>query len=144
MSDNINRLGLNPSTNVSELSAKPQILVAGCGTGQHSIATANKFKNSCITAIDLSLNSLGYAKLKTEQLGITNIEYLQADILDLDLLNKDFDVIESVGVLHHMADPVAGWKVPKEMFKTRRAYENWFIQRIGPSGCSQSSKYYSR
>ena len=24
-------------------------------------------------------------------------------------LNKKFDIIESVGVLHHMADPLMGW-----------------------------------
>ena len=30
------------------------VLVAGCGTGQHAITTATKFKNSFITAIDLS------------------------------------------------------------------------------------------
>ena len=26
------------------------------------------------------------------------------------MLNKKFDIIESAGVLHHMADPVAGWR----------------------------------
>src|ERR1044071_1589202 len=36
---------------------------------------------------------------------------MQADILDLGNLQRKFDVIESVGVLHHMADPIAGWKV---------------------------------
>ena len=34
-----------------------------------------------MTAIDLSRKSLAYAKRKTEELGIKNIEYYQADIL---------------------------------------------------------------
>ena len=51
----------------------PDILVAGCGTGQHSIGTAVRFKNSNVLAIDLSLSSLAYAKRKTEELSITNI-----------------------------------------------------------------------
>ena len=42
----------------------PQILVAGCGTGQHSIATASRFKNSQVLAVDLSQSSLAYAKRK--------------------------------------------------------------------------------
>ena len=46
----------------------PQILVAGCGTGQHSIGTAARFKNCNVLAIDLSLSSLAYAKRKTEEL----------------------------------------------------------------------------
>ena len=34
---------------------KPNILIAGCGTGQHSIGTAARFKNSRVLAVDLSL-----------------------------------------------------------------------------------------
>ena len=89
----------------------PQILVAGCGTGQHSIGTAASFKDCNVLAIDLSLSSLAYAKRKTEELGLKNIEYMQADILDLGKLGRQFDVVESAGVLHHMNDPMAGWSV---------------------------------
>ena len=89
----------------------PQILVAGCGTGLHSIETAARFENCNVLAVDLSLSSLAYAKRKTNEFEIANIEYMQADILDLANLGKTFDVIESSGVLHHMEDPMAGWKV---------------------------------
>ena len=89
----------------------PSILVAGCGTGQHAIDTALRFKKSKIVAVDLSLSSLAYAKRKTKELNVENIEYIQADILDLRQLHKQFDIIESVGVLHHMNDPIEGWKV---------------------------------
>jgi 2-polyprenyl-3-methyl-5-hydroxy-6-metoxy-1,4-benzoquinol methylase len=89
----------------------PDILIAGCGTGQHSIDTAAEFKNSKVLAIDLSLSSLAYAKRKTEELGVTNIEYMQADILKLAKLDRQFDIIESAGVLHHMDNPMAGWKI---------------------------------
>ena len=61
-------------------------------------------------AIDLSLNSLSYAKRKTQQQNITNIDYAQADILSLDKLNKNFAIIDSVGVLHHMEKPIDGLK----------------------------------
>ena len=97
--------------NINALSKAPQILVAGSGTGQHALGTASRFKNSQVTAIDLSPRSLAYAKRKMEELGVTNIHYLQADVLDLGMLDKQFDIIESAGVLHHMADPIAGWKV---------------------------------
>ena len=66
----------------------PRILVAGCGTGQHSIGTASRFKDSNVLAIDLSRRSLAYAKRKTLELGVNNIEYMQADILDLEKLEK--------------------------------------------------------
>ena len=97
---------------------RPEILVAGCGTGQHSIETSARYKSSKVLAIDLSLSSLAYAKRKTNELGIENIEYMQADILNLGKLNRKFDIIESVGVLHHMNDSMAGWKVLINCLKT--------------------------
>lgn len=96
----------------------PEILIAGCGTGQQSINTALLFKNSQVLAIDLSLKSLSFAKRKSQEIGLKNIKYIQADILDLKNLNKSFDVIESVGVLHHMKDPMIGWKILIDLLKT--------------------------
>ena len=87
-----------------------EILVAGCGTGQQSIETARRFPGAQILAIDLSLTSLCYAKRKTRELGLSNIEYAQADIMQLQSIGRAFDVIEASGVLHHLADPMAGWR----------------------------------
>jgi tetratricopeptide (TPR) repeat protein/SAM-dependent methyltransferase len=88
-----------------------EILIAGCGTGQHSIETAQRFAGARVLAVDLSLASLGYARRKTRELGLNNIEYAQADILQLGSIGRDFDVIEVGGVLHHLADPMAGWRL---------------------------------
>ena len=88
----------------------PNVLIAGCGTGKH-IAIAEKYLNANILGVDLSLASLAYAKRKTEELGFKNIEFLHADILQLKNLNRKFDVIECVGTLHHMKDPLTGLKV---------------------------------
>jgi tetratricopeptide (TPR) repeat protein/2-polyprenyl-3-methyl-5-hydroxy-6-metoxy-1,4-benzoquinol methylase len=88
----------------------PEALVAGCGTGSHSIIVAQRFRGVRVLAIDLSLSSISYAKRKTQELGITNIEYAQADILKLGDITRTFDIIESIGVLHHLADPFTGWR----------------------------------
>ena len=95
----------------------PFILIAGCGTGQHSIVTASRFSNCQVTAVDLSIASLAYAKRKSNELHFTNIQYLQADILHLHKMGKEFDIIESVGVLHHMDEPMAGWRVLVDLLK---------------------------
>ena len=97
--------------------AAPSILIAGCGTGQHSIETASRFLNCHVTAVDLSLASLAYAKRKSNELHLTNLDYLQADILHLHQLGKEFDLIESGGVLHHMDDPIIGWKILVDLLK---------------------------
>ena len=87
-----------------------EVLVAGCGTGRHSIDAARRFEGARVLAVDLSLGSLCYAQRKTRELGITNIDYGQADILQLGELGRSFHVIESIGVLHHLNDPFAGWR----------------------------------
>ncbi|MPZ40885.1 MAG: tetratricopeptide repeat protein [Rhizobiales bacterium] len=87
------------------------VLIAGCGTGQHAIETAQRFAGARVLALDLSRASLAYAARKSRDAGRRNIEYMQADILNLGSLNADFDVIESSGVLHHLRDPQQGWRV---------------------------------
>ena len=42
---------------------------------------------------------------------------MQADILDLIKLDEQFEIIESSGVLHHMNDPMAGWRVLTDCLK---------------------------
>ncbi len=85
-------------------------LMAGCGTGFGLCATAMLYPDAKITAIDISRASLTYAKTKAQQFGLGNIEFYQADILDLKKLDKKFDIINCSGVLHHMEDPMAGWQ----------------------------------
>lgn len=94
----------------SYLEQPMRILIAGCGTGRHSIQTARRFQSSQVTAIDLSLTSLAYAARKTTELRIENVEYFQADITALGKLDKQFHIVESIGVLHHLENPFAGWR----------------------------------
>jgi 2-polyprenyl-3-methyl-5-hydroxy-6-metoxy-1,4-benzoquinol methylase len=86
------------------------VLIAGGGTGQHPLHTARRFTGAQVQVIDLSRRSLAYAQRKTQELGIDNLRFAQADILQIDQINETFDLIESVGVLHHMANPWAGWE----------------------------------
>ena len=93
--------------NINVNNKQPKVLIAGCGTGKQ-ILQALKYQNSVITAIDLSLSSLAYAKRKLDELGINNVELIQMDILEIGLLGKSFDIIECGGVLHHMDNPSRG------------------------------------
>lgn len=95
----------------AEQQAERDILIAGCGTGSHAIQIAQVYPNARLLAVDISMTSLAYARRKTRELGLRNIEYAQADILELGAIDRSFDSIESVGVLHHLAEPLAGWKV---------------------------------
>lgn len=103
---------LFPAADLSGVpTSPPRVLIAGCGTGQHPINTAKRFLGANILAVDLSLSSLAYAVRKTRELGITTIEYRQGDLLALETIPERFDVIESSGVLHHLENPLRGWRI---------------------------------
>ncbi|PAY07329.1 hypothetical protein CK489_16210 [Bradyrhizobium sp. UFLA03-84] len=95
----------------AEQQAERDILIAGCGTGSHAIQIAQVYPNARLLAVDISMTSLAYARRKTREFGLRNVEYAQADILELGSIDRTFDSIESVGVLHHLAEPFAGWRV---------------------------------
>ncbi len=103
------------------------MLTAGCGTGRPLTQFATSFPNARITAIDLSGASLAYALRRTRAAGVSNIEFAQGDILNIADVGKQFDFIESSGVLHHMKDPEAGWKA--------------LLTRLRPGGRMQVALY---
>jgi Tfp pilus assembly protein PilF len=76
---------------------KPEVLIAGGGKGHQPISSALAYAGSSVLAVDLSRTSLAYAKRKAGELGVPNIEFLQANILDLAKLGRCFDIIECTG-----------------------------------------------
>jgi SAM-dependent methyltransferase len=93
------------------------ILVAGCGTGRQVIEVAATYKNAVVTAVDLSRASLAYARARADERELDNISFFQGDILELGCLEGRFDLIECMGVLHHMAQPEAGLAVLRGLLK---------------------------
>jgi len=92
------------------LSYPVQVLAAGCGTGQEAVAIAAARSEARVLGLDLSGRSLAYARRMAAKLGVENVAFVQGDILNAEGLQQRFHVVESTGVLHHMADPIAGWR----------------------------------
>jgi tetratricopeptide (TPR) repeat protein/SAM-dependent methyltransferase len=87
------------------------VLIAGCGTGLSAVEFARQTPRARVLAIDLSLSSLGYAARMAQSFGLANLEFAQADIMELGSIAQRFDYIDVSGVLHHLADPWAGWRL---------------------------------
>src|SRR4029078_4879054 len=97
--------------------ADVDVLIAGCGTGRHAVEVARRLKGANLLAVDLSLTSLGYARRQSSALGVGNVEFAQADILELASLGRTFDLIEAVGSLQTLAEPTAGWNVLSSLLR---------------------------
>jgi SAM-dependent methyltransferase len=89
----------------------PEMLIAGCGTGFQAAVAAARNPRARILAVDLSASSLAYAQRRCHELGLANVEFAQADLLRLGTMERRFHVVECVGVLHHLREPLAGWRV---------------------------------
>ncbi|MCB9978679.1 MAG: methyltransferase domain-containing protein [Rhodospirillales bacterium] len=102
----------------SALTQKPMdLLIAGCGTGRQILMECSAHPHANVTAIDLSLASLAYARRKCDEAGLKNVTCLQSDILCLDRMETHFDLISSSGVIHHMADPEKALNILKKLLK---------------------------
>jgi Flp pilus assembly protein TadD/SAM-dependent methyltransferase len=100
-----------------DVSERPEVLIAGCGTGRHAAITAQLQPLGRVLAVDISRASLAYAARRCKELGLANVRFAQADILGLAGRAERYDLIECSGVLHHMADPLAGWRVLLSLLK---------------------------
>ena len=83
------------------------ILVAGCGTNQAAVL-AHGNPQARVVAVDVSQPSLDHHAYLKDTYALGNLELRLLPIEDAGSLGRDFDLIVSTGVLHHMADPDAG------------------------------------
>ena len=94
-----------------------QILEAGCGTGRHALEVTQAYRGARVLAVDITLASLANAKRKTPLSLAGKIEFAQADIMMIGSIERRFDLINSGGVLHHMGDPLGGWRELLKLLK---------------------------
>ena len=85
------------------------ILIAGCGTNQAAVF-AHTNPRARVLAIDVSQASLAHEERLKHKHGLWNLELRHLPIEEIGTLGRAFDLIVSTGVLHHLADPLAGLK----------------------------------
>ncbi|MCW8966700.1 MAG: class I SAM-dependent methyltransferase, partial [Candidatus Pacearchaeota archaeon] len=92
-----------------------KILEAGCGVGAQTITLARNNPNTSITSIDISESSIAQARKTTDEAGITNVNFRQADIFHLTFEPESFDHIFICFVLEHLAEPLKALGCLKKM-----------------------------
>jgi SAM-dependent methyltransferase len=81
------------------------VLEGGCGKGRHTLLAA-RWGARDVVSVDLS-DAVESAFAATN--GSENMHIVQADLLQLPLA-RAFDYAFTIGVLHHLPDPYAGFK----------------------------------
>ncbi|MEB3981148.1 class I SAM-dependent methyltransferase [Mycobacterium sp. 663a-19] len=85
------------------------ILIAGCGANQAAVfAFTNRAAR--VVGVDVSQSALDHQQYLKDKHGLHNLELHLLPIEELPALRRDFDLVVSTGVLHHLADPLAGMK----------------------------------
>lgn len=93
------------------------ILVAGCGTVA-AAALAYLYPRSRVVGIDVSAASLENEQRLRERHGLSNLALHHCRVEDAASLGLTFDYINCQGVLHHLADPVAGLRALGRVLRT--------------------------
>jgi SAM-dependent methyltransferase len=92
---------------------KPQrqdirILDAGCGTGVGTEYLVHLNPQASVVGIDLSSGALEVATQRCRRSGADRVEFHHLSLYDAEQLDGEFELINCVGVLHHLPDPIRG------------------------------------
>lgn len=82
------------------------VLEAGCGVGAQTVILARRSPSARFMSVDVSPDSIAEAKRRTDAMGLTNVQFRQADILALPFGPESFDHVFVCFVLEHLSRPV--------------------------------------
>ncbi len=85
-----------------------RILDAGCGTGVGTEYLVHLNPQASVVGIDLSAGALKVAQERCRRSGADRVEFHHLSLYDVDQIEGQFDLINCVGVLHHLPDPIRG------------------------------------
>lgn len=87
--------------------AGSHVLEAGCGIGAQTVILSERCPGVHFASIDISEDSLAKARGMAQAHGLSKVEFLRADIMDLPFEDAAFDHIFICFVLEHLADPTS-------------------------------------
>jgi SAM-dependent methyltransferase len=110
-----------------------RLLEGGCGTGEKLVAHAKLFPQSEFCAMDLTPASIDVARFHLKAFRVGNVESIeQANLMhELPFPEETFDVVYSIGVIHHTPDPVAAMRHLAKLVKPDGYLFFWVYGALG-------------
>jgi SAM-dependent methyltransferase len=109
------------------------ILVAGCGTVA-AACFAYLYPRARVVGIDISAASLSHEAFLKKKHSLDNLTLRQCPLEEVSSLGADFDYIATHGVLHHLADPVAGLRALNGVLRPEGVIAIMVYARYGRAG----------
>jgi len=94
-----------------------RVLECGCGTGAQTVFLASQNPRSQIVSVDTSAISLEQARRRIRAAGYRNVEFLNADILELPFDDGCFDHVFLCFVLEHLASSATALNAVKQVLR---------------------------
>ena len=94
-----------------------RVLEVGCGTGAQTVSLARNSPGAHIVAFDHATESLARAIERVAAAGLSNVEFLHADLYALPFEAASFDHVFICFVLEHLSDPIAALRLVKQLLK---------------------------
>jgi ubiquinone/menaquinone biosynthesis C-methylase UbiE len=82
------------------------LLDVGCGPGTITADLADRVAPGRVTAVEVTEDALAIGREEIARRGVTNVDFVVADVHDLRLPDDTYDVVHAHQVLQHVADPV--------------------------------------
>jgi SAM-dependent methyltransferase len=93
------------------------VLEAGCGVGAQTVTLARRSPQAHFTSVDISADSLAAARKATEAQGLSNVQFLEADIFALPFPPRSFDHVFVCFLLEHLPRPVAALTILNDLLR---------------------------
>lgn len=104
------------SNDVLPLESPKTVIDVGCGCGDLSVALANKFLNFNVLGVDGSAEMLKVAEQKKQDIGLTNVSFLEKIVGGVSD-NEKFDLVFNTFALHHFEDVIEALNTLKNLTK---------------------------
>jgi len=117
--------GRKPESNAA------RILDAGCGTGVGTEYLVHLNPEAEVVGMDLSAGAIAVATERCQRSGADRVNFHTLSIYDVEQIPGEFDLINCVGVLHHMPDPIKGIQALAKKLKPGGIFHIFVYAELG-------------
>ena len=108
-----------------------RILDAGCGTGVSTEYLVHLNPEAEVVGIDISPGAIAVATERCQRSGADRVSFHNLSIYDVEQIPGEFDLINCVGVLHHMPDPIRGIQTLAKKLKPGGIFHIFIYAELG-------------